>query len=119
MTSSCTLIQERIVGGEALEDTEQAHVLACAACSCLAADCVALDSLVADELHGAVALPGDFADRVMRRLDAENVAESNDLFGRRWVQIALANVGIAFALINLARFVFATLIPTATLGGLP
>jgi len=119
MTSACTRIQERIVAGEALGDVEQTHVLACAGCARLAADCVALDSLVADEIHGAIALPDDFADRVMRRLDAESPAAGDELWGRRWVQVALANVGIVFALVNLVRFVFATLIPTATLGGLP
>ena len=119
MTFACTSIQEQIVAGERLGEAEQAHVLACAACAQLAADCVALDSLVADEVAGAFSPPDDFADRVMRSLDADAKPDGKDLLERRWVQVLLANLGVAFALVNLARFVFATLIPTATLGGLP
>ena len=121
MTSSCPLIQERIVCGELLGEIEQGHVLACPSCSRLAAECLALDGLVADGLDGAVSVPDDFSDRVMRNLDADRKGSvgREELLGRRWVQVALANVGIAVAVVNLFRFVFSTLVSTASLGGLP
>jgi hypothetical protein len=121
MTSTCTVIQEQIVCGEKLGESEQAHVLGCTACSRLASDCLALDGIVADGLAGAMSVPGDFADRVMRRLDADSkgVARWEAMLDRRWVQLALANVGIVVAVANLFRFVFSALIPTVSLGGLP
>jgi hypothetical protein len=121
MTSPCTVIQEQMVCGERLGEIEQTHVLGCAGCSRLAAECLALDGMVADGLEGAVSVPDDFADQVMRNLDAEVqiCTRWEALLGRRWVQIALANLGIGFAVVNLFRFVFSALIPTASLGGLP
>jgi hypothetical protein len=121
MNGTCTLIQERIVAAEALGEDQQAHVLACAGCSRVVADCLALDGMVADELDGAALVPDGFADRVMRHLDAELARGGgwDDLLGKRWVQVSLANVGIAFAIVNLVRFVFSTLIPAASLGGVP
>jgi hypothetical protein len=121
MNPSCTAIQERMVAGESLGEADQAHVLACAGCSRLAADCLALDAIVADELDGTVTVPDGFADHVMRRLEAGSgrVGGWDDLLTRRWVQVVLANVGIAFAIVNLLRFVFSTLIPAASLGGVP
>jgi hypothetical protein len=115
------VIQEQIVCGERLGEIEQAHILGCAGCSRLAAECLALDGMVADGLADAVSVPDGFADRVMRNLDtdAKGIARWEDMLGRRWVQIALANVGIVFAVVNLFRFVFSALIPTASLGGLP
>lgn len=118
MMLMCTEIQERIVAGESLTEGEQSHVLDCLACARLVADCVALDGLLAAGVDDAVAVPDDFADRVMRAL-GEQPASGPDLLGRPWVQLVLANLGIAVALVNLVRFVFAPLIPTATLGGMP
>jgi hypothetical protein len=119
MNSPCTAIQERIVAGETLSEAEQTHVLDCAPCARFAADCLVLDSMVADGMSAAVALPDDFADRVMSTIDVGRADRWQDLFGRRWIQIAVANVGIAFAVINLIRFVLATLVPTTSLGALP
>jgi hypothetical protein len=119
MNSPCTVIQERIVAGETLGEGEQAHVLDCEPCSRFAADCLVLDSLVADGMNAAVAVPDDFADRVMDKLDVAGANRWHELFGRRWIQIAAANVGIAFAVINLIRFVLAALVPTTSLGALP
>ncbi len=119
MNSACTVIQERIVASEVLDEAAQSHVLDCAACSRFAADCIVLDSMVEDGMNVAVALPDDFADRVMGKLDVAPADRWQDLFGRRWIQIALANVGVAFAVVNLVRFVLATLVPTTSLGALP
>jgi hypothetical protein len=121
MSSPCTEIQERIVASERLGETEQAHVLDCPRCSRLTADCLVLDGLVVDGLDGTFSVPDDFADRVMGQLevDAKFGARWDDMLGRRWVQIALANVSVAFAVVNLFRFVFSALIPTTSLGGLP
>jgi hypothetical protein len=115
------VIQEQIVCGERLGESEQAHILGCAGCSRLAAEGLALDAMVADGLAGAVSVPDDFADRVMRGLDADakGVARWEAMLDRRWVQLTLANLGIVFAAVNLFRFVFSALIPTASLGGLP
>lgn len=124
MNSLCTVVQERIVASQTLDEAEQAHVLGCAECSRFAADCLALDSMVADSVGDAVSIPPDFADRVMAELDqpTPDPAQARrweDLFGRRWMQVAIANVGIAFAVANLVRFVFSALLPTAALGGTP
>jgi hypothetical protein len=124
MNSLCTVVQERIVASQTLDEAEQAHVLGCAGCSRFAADCLALDSMVADSVDGALSIPSDFADRVMAKLeqvdpDRAQVRRWEDLFGRRWVQVAIANVGVVFAVANLVRFVFSALLPTAALGGTP
>ncbi len=118
-SSSCNAIQERIVLGEALDETSQAHVLACASCSRLAAEWLALDSQVADGIDGGIVVPDSFADRVMASLRQEPVAASRFelLLGRRWVQLALAHVGLAVAIANVLRFVLATVVSATSLGG--
>jgi hypothetical protein len=77
--------------------------------------------MVAEGVDGAGSIPDDFADRVMRDLDGHRTRALrwDDLFGRRWVQLAIANVGLAVAVANLVRFVFSALLPTAALGGGP
>ena len=119
VSTPCNAIQERIVVGDALDEASQAHVLACISCSRLASEWLALDSLVADGLDGGIAVPDGFADRVMAGLAPEPAAVSRieKLLGRRWVQLALAQVGLAVAIANLVRFVFSTLVPGASLGG--
>jgi len=119
-STSCNAIQERIVVGDALDDASQAHVLACASCGRLAADWLALDSFVADGIHGGIVVPDGFADRVVARLapEAVEVSHLEQLLGRRWVQLALAQVGLVVAIANLFRFVFSTLVPAASLGGM-
>jgi hypothetical protein len=116
---SCNLVQERIVAGEPLDETGQAHVLACAECSRCAAECLALDSAIAEGLDGGAVVPEGFADQVMSHLEdaPETSSRLNKMLGRRWVQLALAHVGVAVALVNLMRFVFSTLVPVASLGG--
>jgi hypothetical protein len=119
-SSPCTIIQERIVLGQILDENSQSHVLACAGCGRLAADFMALDALVASGIDGGIVVPDGFADRVMAGLGPEAVAASRleRLLGRRWVQLALTQVGLAVAIANLVRFVFSTLMPAASLGGL-
>jgi hypothetical protein len=124
----CNAIQERIVVGEALDEASQTHVLACTSCGRLAAEWVELDSLVAEGIDGGVTVPDGFADGVMARLAAEPVIDSRFdsrfasrfelLLGRRWVQLALAQVGVAVAVANVLRFVFSMLVPAASLGGM-
>jgi hypothetical protein len=122
MSSStfCNAIQERIVVWDVLDDASQAHVLGCASCSGLAAEWLALDGLVADGIDGGVAVPDGFAERVMAALAPQPAAVSrlDLLLGRRWVQLALTQVGLAVAIANLLRFVFSTLVPAASLGGM-
>jgi hypothetical protein len=117
---SYNAIQERIAVGDALDEASQTHVLACAGCNRLAAEWVALDSLVADGIDGGIAVPDGFADRVMASLAPEPAAVSRFemLLGRRWVQLVLTQVGLAVAIANLLRFVFSTLVPAASLGGM-
>jgi hypothetical protein len=119
-SATCNAIQERIVLGDALDETNQAHVLACASCSRLFAEWLALDSLVADGIDGGIAVPDGFADRVMAGLEQEAVAASRVelLLGRRWIQLALAHVGLAVAVVNVLRFVLASLVPAMSLGAM-
>lgn len=122
MTVSCNAVQERIVLGEALDEFGQSHVLDCPQCSGIAADFLALDAWVANELSGSVAVPEGFADRIMASLDEAPLLSREGrldrLLGRRWVQVGLAYVGAAVALVNLLRFVLGSLIPGASLGGI-
>jgi hypothetical protein len=50
--------------------------------------------------------------------EAVAVSRLEQLLGRRWVQLALTQVGLAVAIANLLRFVFSTLVPAASLGGM-
>ncbi|HEX7507965.1 MAG TPA: hypothetical protein VF550_14400 [Polyangia bacterium] len=120
-TTSCNAIQERIVVGDILDEASQEHVLVCASCGRLTAEWVALDGLVAHGLAGGIAVPDGFADRVMDRIESQPAADSRiqSLLGRRWVQLALTQVGLAVAIANLLRFVFSTLVPAASLGSVP
>ena len=115
---SCNTIQERIVVGEALDEVSQAHVVDCPLCARVAADLLVLDARVADELSAAIAVPEGFADRVMSRLDEDPLTRLDRLLDRRWVQVGLAYVGAALALVNMFRFVLSSLIPGAGLGGM-
>jgi hypothetical protein len=122
--SPCNVIQERIVAGEQLDEGCQAHVVTCTRCSSTAAECLALDQAMIEGFD-AVVIPDGFADEVMARLDeppalSPALSSAIDrLLGRRWVQIALAHVGLAMATVNLLRFVLSSLLPTTSLGGLP
>jgi hypothetical protein len=122
MTVSCNAVQGCIVLGEALDEASQRHVLDCAQCTRVAADFLALDARVADELSSLVAVPDGFADQVMASLDEASLFRTEGkldrLLGRRWVQIGLAYVGAAVALVNLLHFVLGSLIPGASLGGI-
>jgi hypothetical protein len=116
----CNRIQEQLVAGDALDEAGQAHVVVCPGCAQLAAEWLALDSAIADDLDGGPDVPAGFADRVMAAVTAEPAGSlATRLLGRRWLRIALANIGLAVAFTNLLRFVFATLLPAASLGGAP
>lgn len=115
---SCNTIQERIVVGEEMDGLGQSHVVDCPRCARVAADFLVLDARVADELSTAIAVPEGFADRVMSCLDEAPLSRLDGLLGRRWVQIGLAYVGAALALVNVFRFVLSSLIPGASLGGM-
>ena len=119
--SPCNLIQERIVAGDALDETSQAHTLACASCARVVAGWLALDSAIADGIEASLAVPDGFVDRVMAGLAAEGRASTRleRVFGRPWVRVALANIGLAVAVANLLRMLFSTLLPVASLGGTP
>ena len=121
VSTTCNAIQERIVVGDVLDEASQAHVLACSSCSRLAADWVALDGLLAEGISEGITVPDGFADRVMANLAPEPApaARFETLLGRRWVQLALAQVGVVVAIANLVRFVFSMLVPAASLGGMP
>jgi hypothetical protein len=115
----CNAIQEHIVAGEILDETDQAHPLSCVRCSRFVAEWLALDSLIAEEIDGKVVVPDGFADRVMAKIEpaADATSRVDVLLGRRWVQLALTQVGLAVAIANLLRFVFSTLLPASSLGG--
>jgi hypothetical protein len=115
----CNAIQERIVAGEVLDENSQAHTLSCVRCSRFVAEWLALDSLIAEEIDGKIVVPDGFADRVMAKIEtaADATSRVDALLGRRWVQLALTQVGLAVAIANLLRFVFSTLLPASSLGG--
>ena len=117
----CNAIQERIVAGETLNEVSQAHVLDCASCGRFAAEWLALDHYVAEEIAGKLVVPDGFADRVMASIAPARDAHSrlDDLLGRRWIQLALTQVGLAVAIANLLRFLFSTVLPVTSLGGAP
>jgi len=119
--SMCNVLQERIVAGETLDEVSQAHVLDCASCGRFAAEWLALDQYVAEQIAGKLAVPDGFADRVMASIAPALEPDSrlDALLGRRWVQLALAQVGLAVAIANLLRFVFSTVLPVTSLGGVP
>jgi hypothetical protein len=144
---SCEALQERMVRGEPLDAARQTHVAGCPTCSALAAEWLALESAIADSLDAGAVVPAGFADRVMARLESgvradagvgvagvgagnAGVAEMtaagvaaatrlDGLLGRRWFQIALAQLGVVAAAANLIRVIFAALVPTSSLGGSP
>jgi hypothetical protein len=120
-TAPCNRIQENIVAGDALDEASQAHVVACASCGQVAAEWLALDSAIADGLDGGFEVPAGFADRVMAAVATQPTTSSRiaRALGRRWLQVALANIGLAAAVAHLLRFVFSTLLPAASLGGAP
>src|SRR5512138_943110 len=102
-TTPCNLYQERIVAGETLDETGQDHVVSCASCGRVAREWLALDAAIAEGLDDGPQVPDGFADRVMAALPVETAASSRlaRLLDRRWLQVALANVGLAVALSNL------------------
>jgi hypothetical protein len=105
--------------GEVLDENNQAHTLSCVSCSRFVAEWLALDSLIAEEIDGKVVVPDGFADRVMAKIvpAADATSRVDALLRRRWVQLALTQVGLAVAIANLLRFVFSTLLPASSLGG--
>jgi hypothetical protein len=117
----CNAVQERIVAGDPLDEASQAHALGCASCGRVAAEWLALESSIADVLSGGSEVPDGFADRVMAKLEdeAREPQGTARTIGRRWLHIALANLGLAIAVANLLRFILSTLMPTASLGGAP
>jgi hypothetical protein len=121
-TATCNRIQEHIVAGDALDEPGQAHVVACASCGQVAAEWLALDSAIAEGLAGGPEVPAGFADRVMAAVTAEPASAASRIarvLDRRWLQVALANIGLAVAVTNLLRFVLSLLLPAASLGGAP
>jgi anti-sigma factor RsiW len=117
----CNRVQEQIVAGCALDETDQAHVVTCASCAALAAEWLALDGAIASGLAGGPEVPAGFADRVMAAVAAPAAAATRT---ERWleqrsVRLVLANLGLAVALSSLLRFLLATLLPAASLGGTP
>jgi anti-sigma factor RsiW len=117
----CNLIQEDIAWGRGLSIGDQEHVLSCRACSETAAQFEALDSLVRNAMDADV--PEGFADRVVRRIEAEQQREDLPLTGRfpfweriffsRAVQWGLVGAGLIFGLLRVIRF-FAEVVIHAT-----
>jgi hypothetical protein len=121
---TCTETQERLIRGEALDESERDHVLTCAQCGALAANCATLDAVLA-ELEAKV--PEGFADRVMASI-AREVAEGSTVYEpatptrwyeHRWAGMLLSSAAALVALLNVARFVASVLIPVGSFGGAP
>lgn len=121
---TCTETQEKLARGEALDDRERDHALACPECGALAADCATLDAALA-ELEPSV--PEGFADRVMASIAREVTAGSAVYEGatptrwyeQRWAGMLLSSAAALVALLNVARFVASVLIPVGSFGGAP
>ena len=105
------------MAGQRLDEAGQTHLAGCPGCTRVADEHFALEALLVDELDNLVQVPDGFADRVMARLDEVAPDKLDRLLGRRWFQIALAHVGLAMAIANVLRFVLASLVPSASLGG--
>ena len=112
----CTEVQERIALGEPLADAERLHLSSCEHCNAIAEAYSLLDASL--ELL-AEPVPHGFADRVMSRLTAFEVAGSRRWINAGWAELALANVALICALVNTVRFLASVLIPSVSLGGTP
>jgi len=121
---TCLEIQQKLTQGELLGDVERDHVLICANCAAVAAASATLDATLA-ELDAAV--PEGFADRVMARIALEVrgrvgvPARANPAhwYEQRWAGIVLSSAAALVAILNVARFVAAVLVPAGWLGGAP
>ena len=108
----CSLIQEDIAWARGLSQEDQKHVLSCRACSETAAQFETLDSVVRKAM--AAEVPEGFADRVVRRIEAEQERETLSPAGRfpSWERIffsravpwGLAGIGSAFGLLRILKF---------------
>lgn len=114
--TSCIEVQEAIALGERLSDAERVHLSGCERCSHVAETYSQLDASLE---FLAAPVPEGFADRVMSRLAAPELARAPRWFEARWVEVALANVALVCALVNTVRFLAGILIPSVSLGGVP
>lgn len=67
---TCTIVLENIAWGRSLSEDDQKHILNCAECSSAALAFEELDALVANE---SVHVPAGFADKVMGKINANEV----------------------------------------------
>ena len=112
----CTKVQEHVALGEPLSNSERLHLSGCEQCGTVAETFSLLNASL-ESL--AEPVPQGFADRVMNRLPAYELARSPRWFDAGWVELALANVALIGALLNTVRFLAGVLIPSVSLGGTP
>jgi hypothetical protein len=112
----CIEVQERIALGEPLPGPERIHVSSCEHCSLVAETYSLLDASL-ESL--AEPVPQGFADRMMSRLAAHELARSPRWFDAGWFELALANAALLCALLNTVRFLAGVLIPSVSLGATP
>jgi predicted anti-sigma-YlaC factor YlaD len=74
----CLTIQEEIAWGRMLNPEAQAHVLNCSACRQLTLEFSKLDSVFA--AGETIAVPDDFAARVMNKIKKETAPSAGRLF---------------------------------------
>jgi len=121
---TCTEIQQKLTHGEALDESERTHALACAECGALASSCVLLDATLA-ALEPEV--PEAFADRVMASIAREvgqhgrahERANPTPWYERRSAGLLLSSAAALVALVNVARFIAVVLLPVRSFGGAP
>ena len=116
----CHLIQEDIAWGRGLNPEDQAHVLACDACSGVAARFEEMDALVTEMSKGDV--PSGFADKVIAAIEKEAfqlgasgsklLPAFTNIFHSRSVQWALVGLGAVFGLVKIFRLVLGMWIQT-------
>ncbi|HTQ06945.1 MAG TPA: hypothetical protein VMI54_23970 [Polyangiaceae bacterium] len=121
---SCSQTQAKLTRGEALDEAERDHALACSECGALAASWATLDATLA-ELDPCV--PEGFADRVMAKIGREVEQRRGDearaprprWYERRWAGVLLSSAAALVAILNVARFVACVLVPVRSFGGAP
>ena len=115
---TCTQTQEKLARGEALDDLERDHALACADCGILVALASTLDAL-------DPGVPPGFADRVMARITAEAGGSAPEpprpprWYEGRWAGALLTAAAALVALLNAAKFFISVLLPVGSFGGAP
>ena len=121
MENLCVVSQEAIAWGRSLSLDLEHHVDDCQRCTTLRAEICLIDDQFRENL--GVLPPPDFVDRVMARIDVEEISKSFlDMFVIRLVdfsrlkafEIGMASAASALGIFSLIRFFLVFIIPSTT-----